>query len=219
VERNDDRRYDVLETVTVDIAGARVSGSAMSELSTQVGGIIEALRPYRSEFRDGFSVQLGWGPFILRRDGDDAYTVVAPQYEEQPGEGATDDLTLALWTLVGQTLVLSKASIDEPVPTAFDQDLIIANRALDAERWAMSRNEPRPHDSGWYVDVYPTPPGSEALSPQEMTRYPAARLLRLKKHAVRALFLPPGVAAVVSDDGVDVVFREADFSVLAEGPL
>lgn len=209
----------MLETVTIEIDGARVSGSAMDELSAQVGGIIEAFRPYRAEFRDGLSIQLGWGPFILRRDAEDTYTVVAPRYEEQPVEDVADDLTLALWALVGQTLVLSSAQIDEPTPTNFDQDLIIANRAIGAERWALSRSSPRPHDSGWYIDVYPTPPGARALPPNEMTRYPAARLLRLKKHAVRALFLPPGVAAVVNDEGVEVVFREADFSILAQGPL
>ncbi|MCC4908947.1 hypothetical protein [Microbacterium sp. cx-59] len=208
----------MLETVTTDIDGARVSGSAMGELSAQVGGIIEALRPYRAEFRDGLSVQLGWGPFILRQDSEDAYTVVAPRYEDHADGEITDDLTLALWTLVGQTLVLSMAEIDEPTPTNFDQDVIIANRAIDAERWTLSRSAPRPHDSGWYMDVYPTPPG-EALPPGEMTRYPAAQLLQLKKHAVRALFLPPGVAAVVNDQGMEAVFREADFSILAQGPL
>ncbi|PSL38509.1 hypothetical protein CLV49_2134 [Labedella gwakjiensis] len=209
----------MLETVTIEIDRARVSGTAANELSAEVAGILEAFRPYRAEFRDGLSIRIGWGPFVLRRDANDVYTVVAPQYDERPIDGVTDDLTLALRTLVGQTLVLSRAGITEPVPTSFDQDLIIANRAKGAARWALARTEPRPHDSGWYIDVYPTPPGSEALAPSEMTRYPAAQLLQMKKHAVRALFLPPGVAAVVSDDGVEVIFREGDFSILAQGPL
>jgi hypothetical protein len=205
------------QTKTVDIEGARVGGRAAGELAAQLEGVIGAFTPYRAEFRDGFSLQLGWGTLTLRRDADDAYTLVAPRYDLDPVQGVTDDLTVTLWALVGLSLVASKTSA-ESVPTRYDQDVIVANRALDAPRWTMNRTAPRTNDSGWYFDVYPTPAGPD-LAPNEMTRYPAARLLGLKKHAVRALFLPPGVGAVVDDGGVQVIFWESDMTVLAPGPL
>lgn len=207
----------MLETVRVEIDGVGLTARAMSELEQQARGVLESFRPYRSEFRDGFSLQLGWGPFILLAQPDGSLAVVTPDYTQQGAE-VTDDLTIALWTLVGQTLVLQKAAIDEPVATSYSDDVIVANRALDAEQWAMTRIQPRDHDSGWYIDTYPTPPGP-ALGPEQMTRYPASRLLQFNKHAARVLFLPPGIAAVVSEDGVDAVFRESDFSMLATGPL
>jgi hypothetical protein len=205
------------QVMTIEIAGARLSGSATGELVAQLEGVMGAFAPHRAEFCDGFTLQLGWGTLALRQDAADTYTLVAPRYDVDPVEGVTDDLTITLWALVGLSLIASKTSA-EAVPTLFDQDVIVADRALDAVRWTMSRNAPRPHDSGWYFDVYPTPAGP-GLAPNEMTRYPAARLLSLKKHAVRALFLPPGLAAVVDDGGVQVVFRESDMTVLAQGPL
>jgi hypothetical protein len=209
----------MLETVKVEIDGVDLTARAMGELEQQARGVLESFRPYRSEFRDGFALQLGWGPFILRAEHDRSFSVVTPDYTRPDGgDAVTEDLTIALWTLVGQTIVLQKAAIDEPVPTSSTDDVIVADRALDAERWAMTRIQPRDHDSGWYIDAYPTPSGP-AVGPEQMTRYPASRLLHLHKHAVRVLFLPPGIAAVVSGDGVDAVFRESDFSMLATGPL
>jgi hypothetical protein len=207
------------QTVTIEVDGAAVSASALVELRGQLSGVLEAFRPFAAEFRDGFSLQLGWGPFLLRADGPGRYTVVSPDYSVNSGDEVTDDLSVALWVLVGQLSVLSRASIDEPVPTAFDDAVIVSKRALNAPRWAMTRTNPTPGDSGWYIDVYPTPPGDSALSASEMVRYTAADLLRYNDSAVRALLLPPGIAAVVSEDSVDVVFRESDVTILAQGPL
>jgi hypothetical protein len=183
----------------------------------ELEGIIGAFSPHRAEFRDGFALELGWGTLALRQDATDAYTLLAPRYDQHPVDGVTDDLTITLWALVGLSLVASKTSA-ESVPTRYDQDVIVANRALEAPRWTMNRTAPRTHDSGWYFDVYPTPAGP-GLASNEMTRFPAAHLLSLKRPAVRALFLPPGLAAVVDDGGVQVIFRESDMTVLAQGPL
>jgi hypothetical protein len=173
-------------------------------------------RYQRTELRAESLVHVGWGPIVLRGDEPGVFTLTTPDYLGYPKWRMIDDLTFALEIFGAQETLLGRADVGYPTPLYFEDDIIVATRVLDAPRWTMSRNPPhtgpRNRDSGWYMDVYPTPPGP-ALAPSEMTRYRAADLLRLKPGAVPALFLPPGLGAVVGDE-VEVVLRESDYSIL-----
>jgi hypothetical protein len=204
------------ETVIVHVDGIQLRGAARPEFADRIREVIEMFRHQRTELRAESLVHVGWGPIVLRSDEPGVFTLTTPDYLGYPQWGMVDDLTFALELFGAQEALLARAAVAYPTPLYFEDDIIVARRALDAPRWTMSRNPPhsgpRNRDSGWYMDVYPTPPGP-ALAPSEMTRYRAADLLRLKPGAVPALFLPPGVGAVVGDE-VEVVLRESDYSIL-----
>lgn len=198
------------------IGSATVRVRAADGLGPAVDALEAAFREVPGDLHDGSSVWLGWGPFGLVETGPDEYVVTSPNY---PGDvrqgGGTDDLTLALWALVGQVALLRTVDV-EGADTSYEDRVILTTRSLDAPVWSMTRSPARPGDSGWFVDVFGADDAA-SLGPEDMVAFPAAELLHLRRDAVRVLLLPPGYAAVVPDTGIEAIIRESDRTVVARG--
>ena len=206
----------MLESVTIAAGSSSVTGSARPEVANQLRGVVAAFASRPEELRDGFSLQLGWGPFILRGDAA-GFVVESPDYAID-SDARTDDLTLALWVLVGQLSVLTAASIDAPKETSFQEWVVLSKAALDAPSLVLTRiDSANADDSGWFVDEFPQTAGGYGVD--DLVKYPAYNLLKINRHAARVLQLPPGISAVVDVDGVRLVYRESDHEILANGPM
>lgn len=207
----------MLKTVTIDCAGLTISATALSGTERQLHSILELFRPYAAEFRDGFRLQVGWGPVILRADSRSSYSLLVPDYAQDAANHVVEDLSIAVWLLVTQTAVLAAAKIDAESPLGFLDSVVVNKLALDSGRWVLTRTAPRAGDSGWYVDGFPQT--GDASTVEDLIKYPAHHLLRLNRNAVAVMSLPPGIGAIVNNETVECVFRESTFEILSNSPL
>src|SRR4051794_31422698 len=104
------------KSVSINCDGVTVSASALGEVEAQLRSVLEAFRPFAAEFRDGFRLQIGWGPIIMRLDSPTSYTLLAPDYANDAEYSVVDDLSLAMWILISQTAVVTASKIDDPCP-------------------------------------------------------------------------------------------------------
>jgi hypothetical protein len=152
----------------------------------------------------GVKVEFGWSLLWLREDGD-VLAVCEPDFEGDPMRDQVDDVTGTLSVLAAQSGVLSEYKVAEPVPTRFDQKIVVAKGVLDLDRVYLERTAPQPGDSGWYIG--PVDEGDqvdESASPED--RYDAIlahELLGRRPALVTVLSLPLG--ALVVFDGDEIV--------------
>lgn len=207
-----------MPALTLEFGAVTVRGRAGSEVHDQLRTVLAAFEPYVDRFQQGFSLQMGWGPFALRPDGEHTYDVVVPDYAGDPND-LTTDLTQAIWLLAGQVTVLRAAKVEDPAPTTYTEDVTCVRGALSGDQVLMTRSGTATgNDSGWFIEPFPQT-RTEPWDAGDLIRMPAWRLLQDRRHAARVLDLPAGIAAVVGDNAVRAVIRESDRSVLSNGPL
>lgn len=205
------------QTISIDCDGIAISATARGEFEVQLRSILELFRPFSSEFRDGFRLQIGWGQFILRSDSSNSYALLVPDYANDAANDVVDDLSLALWILVSQTAIVTASNIEEPSTLDFLDSVVVSKAALEADRLVLTRNPPREGDSGWYVDVFPQT--GDAPGIDDLVKLKAFQLLTVNRYAVAAMLLPAGIGAVVNEEAVEVVFREENFEILTNNPF
>lgn len=207
------------ETVVVRSAGGgrELRTRCVPEVATLAEGLLAELEKHAEQWRDGYGLQPGWGPLVLREEGD-GFVVTAPDYAGDPRSELTDDITLAIWMSVSLTAAPRAARL-EPRDIAWDDDVICAIGWEQADRLQLSRIETTtPGDSGWFIDAFPSVKEGE-LEAHEMVRLPAWRILQLRRAAARAMALPPTVKVVVDGDRIQAIVRTSDGAVLNEAPL
>ncbi|MCD2441633.1 hypothetical protein LQ757_05015 [Agromyces sp. SYSU K20354] len=203
------------------IGAALVAVNAADSLVTQAAAVLDLFESHSAELVDGFSIQAGWAPFMLVERGEGRFDVAAPDFATKTPEhvGWVTDLTLALWVLNGQVTV-ARAVPDAAARPIHFSDSVLCYRGIEgAERLVMSRTSRRdaPDDSGWYVDVFPQP--DQQRDPAEFVRWPAYQTLGINKHIARALALPEGYGAIVSESRIDAIIELEGNTVAVRGPL
>lgn len=204
-------------TVRSDATGREIRATVMDDLEALALGILREFEKYADEWRDGFAIQLGWGPFALRED-DGAFIVTSPDYSADPRTDQTDDITLAVWIMVSLLAAPRSAGVEE-AHIAWDDDVICVRGWEQQERLQLSRIETTtPKDSGWFIDRLPSMKAGE-YAPADLVRVPAWGILQKRDAAARALALPTTVKAIVVGDRIQTIVRASDSEILTSEAL
>lgn len=205
-----------LRTLSVPLADTILTGTARSSLREQLQSLLDEIARLAVEPRDGFVVQFGWSPVILRARPD-GYALVARDYAADPNTD-TDDLSLVLWLAQALIAVPERAGL-QPQQVRDSDAVIAVPGVLQAGRVTMTRGAAGDEgDSGWLLEADPLP-ADRGYLPTQLVRLQTWQLLRGHVHAARALALPEGSRAVIGPDGIREVRRLADETVLTTGPF
>lgn len=205
-----------LRTLSVPFGDTILTGTARAGLRGQLQALLDEIARLTVEPRDGFVVQFGWSPVILRDRGD-SYALVARDYADNPNADA-DDLSLVLWLAQALIAVAERAGVQPE--TVRDSDALIAvPGVLESGRVTMTRGAAAEEgDSGWLVEADPLP-ADRNYRPEELVQLQTWQILRLHVHAAQALALPAGTRAIIEPGGIRQVTRLGDGAVLINGPL
>lgn len=206
----------VIVASRVQTVGGDVHAFSVQELAPRALGIIREFVRLATPLRDGYVVELGWGPLVLRAR-DDGWVVRAPDYAGDP-RSEIDDLSLAIWIVVSLTAAASAAGV-EPAAISYSDDVIMVKDALVSPMLSMTRTATGTSgNSGWFVEPFP-PTGDRDWTPDRLERLPAWRVLGERREVARAFALPVGVSAIIQPGAIRVIVRDDDREVLASGPL
>lgn len=203
-----------LNIIAREIGEVVVRGYATSDLIPYAEGIFEVLRDVQDDLRDGYTLWFGWGPIFLEAE-QYGYTLTVPDYAQDPRVDRTEDLSIALWTLVGQAGLIDSIDV-EPAEIGFDDEVIVEQGWDSAPDLELQRQESgREGDSGWTISVFSTK--DRQFDPERYERIPAWKVLQLRPRVTQALTLPADTATVMAGDDVLVVFRLSDGAKLFDG--
>lgn len=197
----------------IDVAGHRLVISADEALGFQAAMVLGAFADVANEWRDGLTIQVGWGVFKLA-SAPSGYRVLAPDYPVEPPISFVEDATLPLWILAGQAAASLKTEI-EPQPCKDSQLMAYHRDALHASKCVFWRRETAyDRDSGWYLAPYGylTEP-----APDELKFMHTFQLARVRPALMRMLQFPEGTMVFATDNTIDQVIGPGG-KVLIEGP-
>lgn len=197
--------------------GVSIHASAAPALAPALDRLVAQFELDHERWCHGFAVWSGWGPFwLISVNG--GFVIQSPDYSTKPMDRRTSDLSLALTLSVEQQSLADAAAV-APQPITFHHQVTAPKGWEAAQHLLMTRSAASTeHDSGWFVEPFPST-REEPWTPGELIGFPAWHLCKRRTALVRALTLPVGIAAVIEGDSIRAVVREADRTILADGPL
>ncbi|WP_105566198.1 hypothetical protein [Microbacterium halophytorum] len=206
-----------LTTTRSNRTGKEIRATALAEVVAQAEGLISQFEEFADEWRDGFTLQIGWAPLWLREE-DGGFTVLTRDFRNDPRTASTDDLTLAIWMMVSLMHTTQTAGV-EPEDVAWDDRVICIDGWDTADLIQLTREaEHRVGDSGWLVDTSPPASRGEPAA-DDLTAIPVWRMLQLRPAVARALSLPSTTVTLVKGDQITAIFDVASRKPLFTGQL
>ncbi|ATH14564.1 immunity protein Imm33 domain-containing protein [Delftia acidovorans] len=156
----------------------------------------------------GEEVRLQVGSMLMsfRRLPSNELAVCVPDVDADPFKDETTDVSNALQVLFNQISFAKKIDV-EPVPTTFQDKVVIDQGCLSADNLFMVRSAPSPTDgdSGWFIGQQ----GPRELAPALEAVF-AFQLLKMRPELAAALVLPEGFLVMVDAAGISVVTDPGD---------
>src|SRR5699024_7244943 len=182
--------------------------SAEKELEPQMESLFMIIENLNSgEIIDGLSFQVGWSIYYLKEMEDRQFTVISPDYSNDPFEGVTDDLTIALWVQLEQVHFLRKLNI-EGLSIKFSDKIILSKGVLELENIFLQRaGDVEQGDSGWFI-------GAVEDDNTELYAMYAYQLLKIRPELIQVLALPNDYMVIFEGKEVKAVLNENDQDVL-----
>jgi len=206
-----------MTTIRSDRTGTQIRATALPDIEPQVRGLISQFEEFSDEWRDGFTLQIGWAPLWLRED-DDGFTILTRDFLGDPRTASSEDLTLAIQVMISLLQTAEAAGIT-PEDVRWDDRVICIDGWDEADQIQLTREtERRAGDSGWLVDASP-PASRDEPSADELTAIPVWRMLQLRPAVARAFSLPSTTATLVKGDHITAIFDIATRQSLFQGTL
>ena len=148
---------------------------------------------------DGYRVEVGFSLFTLAAE-DGGYRILAPDYEDGPLLHTTTDLTVALWVLVEQSAMLRRCG-ETGETVRFDDEIVVADGALDAPCISLQRYDDLEAASGWCLEALAEGEDGEvaAVPAEGYTAMYAYELLLRRPETAQVLALPRGYLAIFEE--------------------
>src|SRR5699024_1918299 len=183
--------------------------TAEKELEPQMESLFMIIENVNSdEIIDGLSFQVGWSIYYLKEMEDRQFTVLSPDYSNDPFEGVTEDLTLALWTQLEQVHFLRKLNI-EGLSIKFSDIIILSKGVLELENIYLQRTgNVEQEDSGWFIGAVEEDDNTELYA---MYSY---QLLKIRPELIQVLALPNDYMVILEGKEIKAVLNENDQDVL-----
>lgn len=151
-------------------------------------------------------IQVGWSIYTLI-ENEDTICLTAPDYEKNPFEDITEDMTYSLVILDIQTQTLKKCEV-EGMLISFQDKIFISKGVLDKENIYLERTlEYGNGFSGWYI-------GELHGNEKELEIIYAYELLKLRPSLIQVLVLPLGYMAVFENNEVEAIINEENINIL-----
>lgn len=204
-------------TIRSDRTGTQIRATALPDVEPQVRGLISQFEEFSDEWRDGFTLQIGWAQLWLRED-DDGFTILTRDVQNDPRTASSEDLTLAIQVMISLLRTAEAAGVT-PEDIRWDDRVICIDGWDEADQIQLTREtERRAGDSGWLVDASP-PASRDEPSADELTAIPVWRMLQLRPAVARAFSLPSTTATLVKGDHIVAIFDTATRQSLFQGKL
>lgn len=208
---------NTMTTLRSDRTGTEIRATALAEVEPQVAGLISQFEEFSDEWRDGFTLQIGWAPLWLR-DEDGGFTIVTRDFRNDPRTASTEDLTLTIQVMLSLLHTARIAGVD-PEDVAWNERVFCINGWDEADLIQLVRTDDRAEDSsGWFVDTSP-PASSDEPEADEMTAIPVWRMLQLRPAVARAFSLPSTTVTLVKGDRITAIFDIASRAPLFTGEM
>lgn len=206
-----------LTAIRSDRTGTPIRATALPDVEPQARGLISQFEEFSDEWRDGFTLQIGWAPLWLRED-DDGFTILTRDFPGDPRTASTEDLTPAIQVMVSLLQTAEAAGV-KPVDVMWDDRVICIDGWDEVDLIQLTREaEHRAGDSGWLVDTSP-PASRDEPSVDELTAIPVWRMLQLRPAVARAFSLPSTTVTLVKGDHIVAIFDSATRQSLFQGKL
>lgn len=178
---------------------------AKTELHPQVESLFQILSKIEGrKLVDGFSLQVGWTIYFLSKK-EDGYHLFAPNYNENPFENTTEDLTVALWIQLQQSRFLRKLNLSGEA-IKFSDKIVTAKNIAQVDNIYLQRSgDCEKGDSGWYIG-----PVNKDDDTEELEAFYAYQLLKLRPELIKALVLPFEYMAIFEKDEIKAILNEND---------
>lgn len=206
-----------MTTLRSDRTGTQIRATALPDVEPQVRGLISQFEEFSDEWRDGFTLQIGWAPLWLREE-DGGFTVLTRDFQNDPRTASTEDLTLTIQVMVSLTHTAQTAGVD-PEDVSWDERVFCINGWDKAEMLQLVRTDDRDvNSSGWFVDTSP-PASTDEPEADEMVAIPMWKMLQLRPAIARALSLRSTTVTLVKGDHIVAIFDNATRQSLFQGKL
>lgn len=164
--------------------------------------VVKVLPP-TMEIHDNLLFQVGFSLYKLVQGEEDNYRVVAVDYESNPFDNFTDDLTIALWIQSEQGEFLKKSSVN-PKEIRYDDKVIISKNVLQNQNYYLQRQSSATKgDSGWFI-------GYRDKDNDDLVSIYAYELLSKNPNLIKILQLPEDYLVIVDNKSVSVILNEKD---------
>jgi len=195
---------------TAQVNADRIIGKSDMRTIQQLDWLISFLKNLADEgdiIRDGASIQFGWTIFFIKRIDNDLI-VYAPDFNRNPFQDRTDNLTLALEIQAEQNDILHKLGI-EGQSINFQDKVVIAKGVLSERRIYLERKSNVPKwDSGWYVGLIDNKNIERTL--EAIYVY---QLLKIRQSLLRVFSLPAGYLVVFDGDEIEAILDKNDIDI------
>lgn len=202
-----------METFTHTVHGISFSLQADPALAAPARMLLRSLQSVPAdEMRDGYMFEAGFSVFTCTA-AEGGYQLLSPDYKDSPLVNTTTDLSAALWVLLEQALLLKKCGISG-APTRFDDEIVVAEGALESPLISMQRYSDL-GGSGWCVEALAMEDGVwQTVSAPYSTVY-AYELFALRPALLRVLALPREYLVVFEENSIADILNEKNESLLA----
>lgn len=175
------------------------------DLTRLVEGLLERCAALDAErpagLPDGLRIPCGWSTLTVRARGQER-VLCEPDFHRDPRRDVVHDVTLTVQTLYLAELLHRLVRVP-PSACTFADTIALAPDALDPEVWLHRVHESDFEGrSGWVVGGAPPAQLKRFYRLGELRVEPAARLVQLRPHLIKALTLPEGWSARFVDHAV-----------------
>ncbi|MFZ5986771.1 MAG: immunity protein Imm33 domain-containing protein [Bacillota bacterium] len=192
------------------INNKNVSLQCIENLSGQAEFLLELIeqeQEHTNVLKDNFKIQVGWSIYTVKEQNG-GFILLSPDYEKNPFQDTTKDLSLSIFVQVQQNIILKKANVDGE-PVSFQDTIVVLKDALNSDSVYMERKEKcKKGDSGWYLGLI-----EDDVIPRTVEDYKAIytfQLLQLKPHLLQLLSLPTGCLAIINGTKIEEVIDSND---------
>lgn len=170
--------------------------------AVQAESLLDAIKSFAGNgvgLKDGVRIQMGWSLLCLKQR-DTELVVCEPNFDTNPFS-EREDVTTTLKVLLEQSILLQRLGV-APLDFRFDDKIVMANGCLAEQNVVLTRSEPTPGDSGWYIcgmrnDV------------TELEAIYTCQLLHTRPAFLQVLSLPAEYMVVFDGDQIEFVLNPA----------
>lgn len=156
--------------------------------------------------KDNYTIQLGWSFYFIVRE-EDSYRIKTCDYNKNPFEDKTDDLSISLYIQNKQNRILREIN-EKGCPVTFQDRLVVLKDALESKEVYMHRNhEPEGKDSGWYLGLINDT--KEKYSVNDYKSIYTYELLKYNPVLLEVLFIEVGDMALINgSEIIEIIDRD-----------
>lgn len=150
--------------------------------------------------KDNYTIQIGWSFYFIKQCGDNTFSVSSPDYDKNPFEDRSENLTKSFYIQMMQNELLHKTQC-MGCPVTFQDTIIVLKDAMEFKDVYMHRtSESQNGNCGWYIGLLDDP--EEEHPVEDYTRIYTYELLKYNPELLKVLPLDVGCIAIIKEEKI-----------------